>query len=106
MSSARTVWPSSVRRRFSRRIFKENGRRAAAGKAFSTAPRRKIVYSVVPTGRIDWLPNEFAMMGVAPADGPWGPNPDSITIFGFERSTGNALRFVPGHRDGFSIVGG
>jgi hypothetical protein len=56
MWSAVMLAPSSVRRRFSRRIFRLYGRRALP----STASTRKISYDASPTRSVSRLPKLFA----------------------------------------------
>src|SRR5579862_1927855 len=65
MSSAETKRPSSWRRRFSRRIFREKGSFATApGADLSRASRRKISNSASRVLRVERAPKEFLMGGI------------------------------------------
>ena len=70
MSSAVMLAPSSVRSRFSSRIFRLYGRVSCP----STASRRKISYEASPTARVDWAPKLLTLIA-----SPWGSMESILT---------------------------
>src|SRR5688500_6012793 len=61
--SARTTRPSSLRRRFSRRTFIDQGRRRISGRFSASLARLKIVYDLPSTSSVVFVPKVPSMMG-------------------------------------------